>query len=107
MNQVFVNIIGNAIDSIENKGEIKISTKQSNQYIHIIIKDTGQGISPEVKAKIFDPFFTTKKIGKGQGLGLSITYGIIKEHKGIIDFKSEIGKGTEFIIQIPISQQKT
>jgi signal transduction histidine kinase len=106
LNQVFVNIISNSIDAIEDKGEIKITTIANNEYLTVKIKDSGQGINPEVKAKIFDPFFTTKKVGKGQGLGLSITYGIIKEHKGNIEVITEKNKGTEFIIQLPIKQTK-
>jgi signal transduction histidine kinase len=65
------------------------------------IRDTGGGISEEVKKKMFDPFYTTKDVGKGTGLGLSISYGIIEKHRGIVHVTSELGKGTEFLIVIP------
>ena len=103
MTQVFINIVSNAIDAIKaEKGEITITTKQEKENIIISVKDTGVGIKGEIEGKIFDPFYTTKEIGKGTGLGLSITYGIIKEYNGDINVKSELNKGTEFIITLPI-----
>jgi len=103
INQVFLNIFSNAIDAILDEGKIWISTKKKDENIIIIsIKDTGCGMNTEVKEKLFDPFYTTKPIGKGTGLGLSITYGIIKEHNGEIKVISELNKGTEFIITLPI-----
>ena len=72
------------------------------QTLQIRIKDTGVGISQEVKSKVFDPFYTTKDVGQGIGLGLSISYGIIENHKGNIVVKSKKGKGTEFIISLPV-----
>ncbi|MBN2756192.1 MAG: hypothetical protein JXR51_03370 [Bacteroidales bacterium] len=104
LNQAFLNIINNAIDSILNKGKIYISTEKINNYIFVKIKDTGDGIEDEVKKHIFEPFYTTKEIGKGVGIGLSITYTIIKEHNGKINVNTEIGKGTEFLIQLPVIQ---
>jgi signal transduction histidine kinase/ligand-binding sensor domain-containing protein len=104
LNQVILNILTNSIQAIEGKGEITIQTISSATIIKIIIKDTGKGISPEVKEHIFEPFFTTKDVGKGTGLGLSISYGIIEQHKGNIDVISEPGKGTEFIISLPKTQ---
>jgi signal transduction histidine kinase len=104
MNQVLMNLILNAIDAIENKGTIAISTKQSDGRCVITVKDDGNGIPKDVIRNIFDPFFTTKEVGKGTGLGLSISYGIIEEHNGTIDVKSEPGKGTEFIVSIPLKQ---
>ena len=101
MNQVFMNIIYNATDAIEGEGEIHIKTWQENGKFKISIKDSGNGMSEEVRSKIFEPFFTTKAVGKGTGLGLSITYGIIDKHKGAIEVKSEMGMGTEFIISLP------
>lgn len=106
INQVFMNIINNAIDSIPAKGIIEIKTYFDKTNIYISIKDNGIGIDSEVKSKVFDPFFTTKEIGKGVGLGLSITYGIINEHNGNIEVLSEVGKGSEFIIKLPIVQSK-
>ena len=104
MNQVLMNLISNAIDAIDNKGTIAISTKQSDDRCVISVKDDGKGIPKDVIQNIFDPFFTTKEVGKGTGLGLSISYGIIEEHNGTIDVKSEPGKGTEFIVSIPLKQ---
>ncbi len=103
MNQVFLNILSNAIDSIEGKGSIIITTKSENGNILISIKDSGSGMTEETKSKLFDPFFTTKPVGKGIGLGLSITYSIIKEHNGEIKVLSKIGKGTEMIIILPLT----
>jgi signal transduction histidine kinase len=73
--------------------------------VKISIKDTGSGMSDEVRKKIFDPFFTTKDVGKGTGLGLSISFGIIQKHNGEIEVFSKPGEGTEFVISIPINQQ--
>jgi PAS domain S-box-containing protein len=105
LNQVFMNLFSNAIQAIEAKGEIEIFTTlcANNDMLQIRIKDSGTGIPPEIKGKIFEPFFTTKEAGKGIGLGLSITYGIIKQHNGFIEVKSEVGQGTEFSINIPIN----
>ncbi len=107
INQVFTNIIANAIQAMENGGRITITTKLVNkegkEYVSISIKDTGVGMPENVKAKIFEPFFTTKDIGEGTGLGLSISYGIIRNHKGTIEVFSEVGKGTEFVIYLPVS----
>lgn len=117
LNQVFMNILSNAIDAIEeaqsdqspqeipqNSGCIRIKTQRiANNWIQILIADDGRGMNEETKACLFDPFFTTKPIGKGTGLGLSISYQVIVEkHKGNIECDSILGKGTEFRIQIPI-----
>jgi signal transduction histidine kinase len=104
LNQVIMNILTNSIQAIEGEGEIFIQTVGSAIGIKIIIKDNGQGMPPEVKEHIFEPFFTTKEVGKGTGLGLSISYGIIEQHHGNIDVISNPGKGTEFIISLPITQ---
>lgn len=102
LNQVFMNIISNAIDAIPGKGEIKIKTLQVNDILVISIKDNGVGISEENRNKIFHPFFSTKKADSGTGLGLSISVSIIEELHGTLTFRSEVGSGTEFIITIPI-----
>ena len=102
LNQVFMNIIANAIQAMNRKGEIVIKTRYMNEYIKIYIKDTGTGMSEEVLKKVFEPFFTTKNIGDGLGLGMSISYGVIEKHKGNIKIKSEVGKGSEFIITLPV-----
>jgi signal transduction histidine kinase len=101
INQVFMNLISNAVQAIENKGTIWISTKGVDEGVEIIIRDSGTGMPESVQSKIFDPFFTTKGVGKGTGLGLSISHGIIAEHGGEILVNSEVGKGTEFIIRLP------
>ena len=102
LNQVFMNIIMNAIQSIDEKGEISITTQNENNNLIIKIKDTGSGMDESTKSKIFKSGFTTKKVGIGTGLGLMISNDIIKKHNGTIDFVSEKGKGTEFTISIPI-----
>ena len=104
LNQVFVNIINNAIDAVDatgKPGKIKIASKNLDaDKITISISDTGGGIPKENLEKIFDPFFTTKDVGKGTGLGLSISHSIIEQHSGNIKVNSEIGKGTEFVITL-------
>lgn len=103
LNQVFMNIISNAIYAIKQKGSIHIYTGLSGDTLKIRIKDSGEGMSADTLSKIFDPFFTTKSIGEGTGLGLSISYGIIEKHRGKIAVTSEIDKGTEFTITLPIN----
>ncbi|MCX8023231.1 MAG: PAS domain S-box protein [Syntrophorhabdaceae bacterium] len=102
LNQVFMNILINASQAIEKHGEITVKTWHDGTYIYISISDTGCGIPEDKIDRIYEPFFTTKEVGKGTGLGLSIAYDIIRKHKGEITVKSEVGKGTEFIIKIPI-----
>lgn len=102
LNQVFMNILVNASQSIKNTGKITITTILEHPNIIIKIKDTGCGIPKENLQKIFDPGFTTKGVGIGTGLGLSISYEIIKEHQGEISVNSKLNQGTEFIIKIPI-----
>lgn len=105
INQVFMNILSNAMQAISSTGQIFIKTLEENTTVKISIRDTGSGMSDETKKKIFDPFFTTKDVGKGTGLGLSISYGIIEKHKGKIEVNSVVGKGTEFLISLPIHQK--
>ncbi|MBD3413436.1 MAG: PDZ domain-containing protein [Candidatus Aminicenantes bacterium] len=106
LQQVFINIILNALDAMPDGGTLEISLFSKNEYNAVKITDTGVGIKSQHIANIFDPFFTTKGFGKGTGLGLSISYAIIKEHEGHIDVESDIGKGTTFTIFIPIRQKK-
>ncbi len=102
LGQVFINLLMNASQAIEGKGEIFIKTFEKNKKVYIEISDTGSGINKEDIKKIFDPFFTTKEVGQGTGLGLSIGYEIIKKHNGDIRVESEVGKGTKFIIELPL-----
>ncbi len=101
LNQVFMNILGNAAQAIEGEGDIWIKTWADSEYMYISIKDNGAGMPGDVKSRIFEPFYTTKKVGKGTGLGLSISFGIVEEHGGKIEVQSEEGKGTKFVIMLP------
>jgi signal transduction histidine kinase len=101
LNQVFMNILVNAAQAIEKKGDIHIVTQKKDDVVEIEISDTGCGIDPKNISRIFDPFFTTKDVGKGTGLGMNIAYNIVKKHDGTIDVRSEPGKGTTFAIRIP------
>ena len=103
LNQVFMNILNNAIQAIDNEGRICIQTMQNDEYAIVKIKDSGKGMSKELQKRIFDPFFTTKDVGEGTGLGLSISYGIIEKHQGKIEVNSTAGEGTEFIIELPLN----
>jgi two-component system NtrC family sensor kinase len=104
MLEVFINIIINAVDAMAEGGELGIKTglTEDAKAIEIKISDTGYGIAKENLEKVFDPFFTTKEVGKGTGLGLAVTYGIIDGHNGSIDVESEVGKGTMFLIRLPL-----
>jgi two-component system NtrC family sensor kinase len=106
LQQVFINIILNAIDAMPKGGSLKIILSQNSNEAIICIQDTGTGIKKQHLPHIFDPFFTTKGIGKGTGLGLSISYAIIKEHEGHITVESESGKGSLFTISIPVDLDK-
>jgi signal transduction histidine kinase/Pyruvate/2-oxoacid:ferredoxin oxidoreductase delta subunit len=101
LKQVFLNIILNAAQAMEGNGKLTISTIIDKKHIKVKIQDTGPGIPPENMGKLFSPFFTTKE--KGTGLGLAISYGIVERHGGKIDVDSELGKGSTFIISLPIS----
>ncbi|TAN38467.1 MAG: HAMP domain-containing protein [Nitrospirae bacterium] len=102
LKQVFLNILNNAVHSMtDGNRELSITSSTDNSAVHIAITDTGHGIPADVLPRIFEPFFTTKK-EKGTGLGLSITYKIIQSHRGRIDVRSEIGKGTTFTIVLPV-----
>jgi len=109
MNQVFMNILTNAAQAIDGEGDIWISLKNIKDLgrAQVIVRDSGKGMTMEIAERIFDPFFTTKIVGQGTGLGLSISYGIIKQHGGDIQVKSEPGKGTEFVVTIPIDADST
>jgi PAS domain S-box-containing protein len=104
LNQVFMNILNNAIQAIpadSKEGKIEIYTEQTPAQVVIRIKDNGVGMNEQVRKRIFEPFFTTKDVGVGTGLGLSISFGIIEKHQGTIEVHSQEGKGTEFVISLP------
>ncbi len=98
--QIFLNIITNAIDAIGKDGLVEIKTSSSDSMINVRVTDNGPGISQEQQKKVFDPFFTTKQTDKGTGLGLWVTYSIIEKLGGSISLKSQVGSGTTFIVQI-------
>jgi signal transduction histidine kinase len=102
LNQVWTNLIDNAIDALNGEGQIKIITRAENQFAMVEITDNGPGIPPEIQPRLFEPFFTTKSVGTGTGLGLDITYRIIQQHNGTIELQSQPGQ-TRFIIRLPIS----
>ncbi len=111
LEQVFINLVSNAIDAMDEKSSqpgsqnspkrLSIKSFVENDQVMVHVNDTGTGMSEEVKNKIFEPFFTTKKVGKGTGLGVSISYGIVKDYSGSIEIDSEIGKGTIFKLTFP------
>ena len=102
--QVFLNILMNAVQAMHERGTITIVTRHDTDAgsVEVAISDTGQGISPEQIGRIFDPFFTTKESGHGTGLGLSIAYGIVTTHRGSISVASEVGQGSTFTIRMPV-----
>jgi two-component system NtrC family sensor kinase len=108
LQQVFLNIITNAVQSMQNGGDltIRVTYENSNKII-VSIQDTGTGIPEEHLPNIFDPFFTTKEVGKGTGLGLSVSFGLIKKHGGQILVESKIKKGTTFTVVLPVFKNKT
>jgi PAS domain S-box-containing protein len=112
LEQVFINLVTNAMDAMDEKQEhpqwrddekrLTIRSFLEADQVVVVVADTGVGMTEDVKAKLFDPFFTTKKVGKGTGLGVSISYGIIRDYEGTIDIASEHGKGTRFELRFPI-----
>ena len=114
LEQVFINLVTNAVDAMDEKcsqPEHKSASKRltirsfaDNGKVVVTVADTGIGMSPEVIAKLFEPFFTTKKVGKGTGLGVSISYGIVRDYDGVIDISSRIGQGTTFTLRFPSLQ---
>ena len=101
LGQVFMNLISNALNAIDKHGEIKISTEMADGVVRVKVSDNGVGITPEQMTRIFDPFYTTQDQAKAKGLGLSVSYGIIKKHGGEIKVESEPGKGSTFIVELP------
>lgn len=114
LQQVILNILVNAAQAIgdnlvniqEEKGSITVATRNRGHWVEIAITDTGGGIAEEVKRRVFDPFFTTKPVGKGTGQGLAIAYAaVVERHQGEISFDSEVGRGTTFVVRLPIAER--
>ncbi|UCE82212.1 MAG: HAMP domain-containing histidine kinase, partial [Deltaproteobacteria bacterium] len=115
LEQVFLNLIMNARDALDEKEELpaqevtkklRISSNTKGDKVVVTISDTGLGMSETVKEKIFEPFFTTKPVGKGTGLGLSISFGIVRDYDGIIEVESVEGSGTKFTIRFPAAKEE-
>ena len=105
MSQVLVNLITNAIHAMRDGGELQVITTLKGDSVSLVVKDTGVGMSPEIKRRIFEPFFTTKPVGQGTGLGLSVVQGIIDAHHGKISVTSKPGVGSKFEILLPLRQK--
>jgi signal transduction histidine kinase len=102
LNQVFLNLLMNACDAMQNRGSIEIKTRRSENGVRLEIRDDGPGVPPQLLNRLFDPFFTTKEVGKGTGLGLSLSHGIIERHRGKFSVKSNLGEGATFVIELPL-----
>ena len=107
LNQVWMNLLMNAAQAIENDGTVRIQTVSDGKTVTVSVTDSGQGISPENLKRIFDPFFTTKPVGEGTGLGLSISHGIVEQHGGTIAVNNIPGEGTMFTITLPVDIEET
>jgi PAS domain S-box-containing protein len=105
ISQVFTNLFINAAQAMEERGELRITTRHEGDEVVVRVADTGSGMTPETLARLFTPFFTTKPAGKGTGLGLSICYGIIHRHQGRIEVQSEPGRGSTFTVRLPVSPE--
>ena len=105
INQVFLNMITNAAQAMDDEGKLTIRSVAKPNVVEVSFEDTGSGIPDDVLPKIFDPFFTTKPVGEGTGLGLSIVHKIIQGHGGAIRVKSQVGKGTTFFVELPLAQK--
>jgi len=101
ISQVFLNIMQNAAQSMNGKGILTIRSRQEDGRVHVAFTDTGSGIEKAIMGRIFDPFFTTKEVGKGSGLGLGISYDIVKQHGGEIRVESTVGRGSVFEVILP------
>ncbi len=105
--QVLINLIHNAVQAMPSGGSLWLRLQQEGDFARIEVQDTGSGIEPDKLQRIFDPFFTTKPEGEGTGLGLSVSYGIIANHHGKIEVASEVGKGTTFLVSLPVFDLET
>jgi two-component system NtrC family sensor kinase len=111
LNQVFLNMIVNAADAIEEKGErgeIRILSRVDGEHVEIQISDTGAGVPDRIRLKVFDPFFTTKDVGRGTGQGLALARAVVQDkHDGVISLRSQVGVGTTFTIRLPVGGRAT
>jgi len=106
LNQVFMNVLANACDAVEARGNIWITTRTDGDMAEVAIRDDGPGIAPEVLDHVFDPFFTTKDVGGGMGLGLAISHQVVTAHGGRIDVETTLGAGTTVRIRVPTLQAR-
>jgi PAS domain S-box-containing protein len=102
--EVLINLCTNAMDAMPDGGELTIRAEKQRNDVEIRVTDTGTGIPKEIQGRVFEPFYTTKEVGKGTGLGLSLAYEIVQKHQGHIDFETVPGKGTTFIVRLPLAQ---
>jgi len=105
LRQVFMNLLINAHQAIKGTGTVEISTRVNDSAVIIMVKDTGSGIHPDHLDHIWDPFYTTKSVGQGLGLGLAVTFNIVKRHEGEIKVESQKGVGSVFTVRLPIFQE--
>jgi signal transduction histidine kinase len=103
MAQVVVNLLINAAQATPDEGQISLSTRHEGSEVVLVVQDTGQGMTPEVRQKLFQPFFSTRPIGEGTGMGLAVVHGIVSAHGGRIDVESHPGKGSTFTIHLPLA----
>ena len=104
LQQVFVNLLMNAKDAMPDGGSITVRTSHRDSGLEVAVEDSGKGIPGAVLHRIYDPFFTTKDVGKGTGLGLSVCYGIVQEHEGRIQARSQVGAGSTFTVHLPVKR---
>ncbi len=104
LQQVVINLLDNAIDASAEGGCVTLRAWRTDTHVHLIVADEGAGIDPEWQGRVFDPFFTTKPVGEGTGMGLAICYGVVRRLGGVIEFESELGRGTEFSVTLPGSR---
>ncbi len=107
LHQVFMNLLANAGQALTAPGEIVVKCWSDDDFVHASIRDTGTGIPDEIRGKIFEPFFTTRDVGEGTGLGLSIAHEIVKNHHGVIQVESEVGKGSTFTVSLPRTEDES
>jgi signal transduction histidine kinase len=103
LQQIFTNILINAVQAMRDNGDLHVTSRLFSGWVQVIVRDNGHGIAPDNLEKIFEPFFTTKEIGQGTGLGLSVTYGLVKDMGGRIDVESQVNAGTTFTVSLPSS----